>query len=95
MIIPNVPCESCKQLHTVKLEPLCWPCVGKILTAAKVEKHSKWKEIKKFSWFALFLLPITTFIGCKYGYKTQWVFDAGFLASPILSILTDYCSRKF
>lgn len=91
-------------------EALCQPCFMKVLTSRGYEKKLKqvaeeanitikkaikWREIKKFTYALLFLLPFPWYIGFAYGIRMQILSGIIIVLSLFIDPLSDWLSDKF
>lgn len=59
------------------------------------KKRTRSYAIKHFTWWAVFIIPISYFIGRKFGFDYQCAFNFGVIVTPLISILAEYCNEKF
>lgn len=95
----EVPFNVCGDCFRAKYQPAmeakAKEMLMKHINELRQKKPSRMKRFKQFTYWVLLLVPLSTFLGCKFGTVAQHCFDAGIIAAPIIAFLAEWLNEKF
>jgi hypothetical protein len=99
-------CTSCGYIYTREIYDLCKECflrdnpdITELLSMktriASPPKPSIWRDLKKFSFYVLILLPIYAYVQCRFGIKIQLLVGASIILGQNIFNIVEWLMEKF
>lgn len=90
-------CQKCSKPFKGDITVLCKLCMKKEIddVRQKLGKRFFWSEAKRGAYCFLLYVPLTIFIGLKFGYKYELLWIGGSIHEMLIYPICNWLMRKF